>query len=1516
MDDVSKFLQDVKEMNARRTEEDDARQRELDEKIQQEKKERQARRAERARSISPQKSSPANTPPPSSQRHATQLSGSLRLSPAIDPSASARPLSAASNAVSISTEPISKQIRHSLTETAQQKPPVVMPKPSSPNNPSPGPRALSWQRRPPSQASDSSRSRPLSMVARPTPPVAASESSPAAETTFTRDQIAQALGSKDPTWFRQTADRGLGSAAYRKTQVEDPDTLDMSSMRAQLPGMSRVVSTETPERPFNGRRLASPLSLTSGHRLDPPSEKTPPPTDVPTAPNRDRALSIASPVSGRSSPTKPPSPTKGMGGFVQSAMMKRSDSVKRWSVASPPGIARGDSIASGRGGDRSSMIRSKSRPTSMFRERTDISVEPSRPGSRQGEQAEKTEQTDTHAADTTPKAGTVSSDATSHNTTVGDNDEPTIPISPSKTMDPRRWSPTKASWLETALNKPDSPKPKPTPPPTNQPAWMVELNKAKAQKANNPNNSDPNPGKPAPPAPSKHSVNIGGLMRSTPMGAAAKVSPAGLGGIYSPPSGAGHRRGTGSISIGSGNLRDALSTRSGTPSPTKTEPDTRPTATTTTAVDPEEKENKPAAPQPRPLPPPAAGKPKPQTPPKKDFRANLKPRQASVDSSPSVPRQEQQMEFKSVFGTLRRAETKNYVAPDELKHNIMRGKAALNATGGPRPSERKDEFKEAILKKKASFRKTHPDGRPAVTVPPPSAAVASENPLPEGLAKRAELHKSVPGRKDAAADYGIETSLKNSREAAEVAVAVPIGQNTEKSAPVRLQGRPGGGGLADRFNPALAGLLARGPPSMTTNGGGSRDGSDTNASSDAAITESSVPRPQLTHMTKNRARGPRRKAPSSAQPAAVSATTPKPSTVTTPAKPVQTTRSTPVRSPFARPSASTEEEDKGYFNREAVSRSTPPPPISPSSSLPKSIQARVAVKAAAMRHSSSPQSSVETSVHIDDPQTPSKLRLRQSSTTPLGSDMVGRLRDGHVTPPTPGRKLPSPPATKQKPAGIIAPFGPLGTLNRTPSPTKPSEPNPPEESEPPSAMKFDTKGVSRFMATEPVASSPKPEVAEPETATRESVVPSPPLRSSNNQPTEVSAFLDGFFGTPRPKREYSVDTAEILTNRPKVPKTQPASSATQLFQLFGDGKKRPVPAHNERVLFEQDMYICAHHHHDETGRKVSEVYFWAGDQVAASTVEDAQLFAGREARALAGGSRLVRLRQGKETPAFLHALGGIVITRRGSSDKHDSLAPAMLCGRRHLGHVVLDEVDLSPSSLCSGFPFLVARDGKCHLWKGRGSDVDELSCARLVGMDLSMTGELVEVDEGREPDSFWRLFDDGLAAVSRPPSSADHWRLKPDYGKYCGRLFLSDAASPQQIIEISPFSQADLHTTNVYILDAFFEMYILVGRHAQSQYPAFRNALDFAQEYAILASSMEDRPFVPVSTVVLEGIPRDLKRVFRKWRDDASPTVLLPQHGQGRQQGLGSDGVSAGGLKRGRSLRVVTLTQALRAISE
>jgi len=145
-----------------------------------------------------------------------------------------------------------------------------------------------------------------------------------------------------------------------------------------------------------------------------------------------------------------------------------------------------------------------------------------------------------------------------------------------------------------------------------------------------------------------------------------------------------------------------------------------------------------------------------------------------------------------------------------------------------------------------------------------------------------------------------------------------------------------------------------------------------------------------------------------------------------------------------------------------------------------------------------------------------------------------------------------------------------------------------------------------------------------------------------------------------------------------------------------------------------------------------------------------------------------------------------------------------------------------------------------------------------------------------------------------------------------------------KITEISPFSQTDLLPSNIYVLDAFFEMYIIVGARSQHQYAAFRNALDFAQEYAILAAGMEDRPFVPISTVVLEGLPRDLKSVFRKWRDAKSPTVMhVSQQGSSGSASASGSGSAAGAvgptpspLKRGRSLRIVPLTQALQALSE
>ena len=83
---------------------------------------------------------------------------------------------------------------------------------------------------------------------------------------------------------------------------------------------------------------------------------------------------------------------------------------------------------------------------------------------------------------------------------------------------------------------------------------------------------------------------------------------------------------------------------------------------------------------------------------------------------------------------------------------------------------------------------------------------------------------------------------------------------------------------------------------------------------------------------------------------------------------------------------------------------------------------------------------------------------------------------------------------------------------------------------------------------------------------------------------------------------------------------------------------------------------------------------------------------------------------------------------------------------------------------------------------------------------------------------------------------------------------------------------------------------------------AFAAALVFAQEYGILAASAENRPFVPVGTVVLEGAPQNMKAVFRTWDDNAVRTNDLMA---GRAKSAGA-----------KTVKTVPLSEAIEAVRE
>lgn len=1530
---------------------------------------------ERARSISPQKSSPANTPPPLSSYHrynSSQTSDVLKLSSSPPVLGSPRsPTSRSSqqhqnngNGVSASSAALASALDSSSSDSfghssssfvtsssptkenespfdADAKTPTL----SSASSALAGSSlsrtpTLSWQqRRPPSSSGGggpdrSSRSRPLSIVAAENAAARSSISSfsntdktsplsPEPKTVDTnagggdapisRDQIAQALGAKDPSWFRQTADRGAKSAAYRRTQVEDEDRQDLHAASARLPGLSRGPSAEpeytssrsdfSPPPPAHSspssaalspslqasiaRKTSPSLPLTPSQKLDPPREARESsvisPRDSFVSP-RDSSIisprdSIVSPPSGRTSPIRPLSPTKGAGGFVQSAMMKRSDSVKRWSVTSPPGLARADSIARSaalegpRRSATSAQTKSTSRPTSSHGGRESASN--SRPS------------TPTRLQTTFPEDEPTSKETTA----VEEEKKVTPPSSPSKTMDPRRWSPTKtSSWLDAALSKPESPKPKVAALNNHQPAWMVELNKAKQQKASNPGEATPTP----PPVARKHEVKTGGLLRSGPMGtAAANATP-------TPAAAATPLTGRSGLGI---SMHTPSSSISGVSAPS--------TATT----------SKPAALPKEPTPPPKGS----------DLRAGLKPRQP-------LPSEKKDggsgNELQSIVGGLRRTKTQNYVAPDVLMDNITRGKSALNVTGGPKPREKKDELKDAIMQKKAEFNQAKSEGRGISTN---AHAKDKEAPVPEGVAKRLVLNKTggsqtsngslAPYRRDsspskamaeaAARSIRENNSVRDTASASETPASfsrsstastlsgsstTEVPETTTRAEPEPVSSPPvknsfgsvgragarigglgspvGGGGsgigagsaLASRFNPALAGLLARGPPAMSSgNSSPSEDSaaspilggrvSSPAASSSAATEPPPGPGPQLTHMTKNRARGPRRKAPSNLQqstpsPKAAEETPAKPLTPkkvpppTTPKKadivvpqvislvdsssnsgkktapePAQkpaSVRGSPVISLVDSSKAnkfSSTFEDSPTPSKPAnvislVDSSSRKSPISNTYGTPSKINIHEQVASVARNGSSQPfkpavakkpsfeKKAVEepAPAPVSQPSSPKKIDnkrmsrfLEQSANQPpVVSQPVEVPRPLSPSKTGGARPLPTPrPLSPQKTGGSARPL-PVAPVSPKKNEWQPTSPVNAGLASPPPASSGTFRRSKVFGGDTPVLAAASPQQPprtpsssmrlEPQGSAPASPALSSPMRSPTKQAQEVTVVLNEFFGPDRPSRNYRMDTADILANRPQTDVKIKTLSA-QLYRVSSDGKKQPVPAHYERVLFEREMYLCPHTFtNTSSGWKTTEVYFWAGDDVPEAMVQDAQVFLSREARAV--GGTLVQLQQGKETAEFLLALGGIVTIRRGSSNTYDSLAPSMFCGRQYLGQIAFDEVDFEPASLCSGFPYLITKQGKCYLWKGKGSNVDELSCARLIGMDLALMGELAEIEDGKESANFWALFQGSRAGM---PGSADHWRLKPKYDRYARRLFQStEGAGAKQVSQTAP----------------------------------------------------------------------------------------------------------------------------------
>lgn len=328
---------------------------------------------------------------------------------------------------------------------------------------------------------------------------------------------------------------------------------------------------------------------------------------------------------------------------------------------------------------------------------------------------------------------------------------------------------------------------------------------------------------------------------------------------------------------------------------------------------------------------------------------------------------------------------------------------------------------------------------------------------------------------------------------------------------------------------------------------------------------------------------------------------------------------------------------------------------------------------------------------------------------------------------------------------------------------------------------------------------------------------------------------------------------------------------------INDGSKTLIPKVEIGKFYSGDCYIVLYTYNSHDKKEDYYLCWWIGKDSVEEDQKMAAKLATSMCNSLKGRPVLGRIFQGKEPPQFVAIFQPLAILKGGLSSGYknyiadkglndetyssDSVALIQISGTSLHNNKAI-QVDASATSLNSNECFLAQSGSSIFAWHGNQSTHEQQQVAAKIADFLKPGVALKHAKEGTESSAFWFALGGKQSYTSK--------KLPADVSRDPRLFTCSLNKGKLEVEEVCNFSQDDLLTEDVLILDTHAEVFVWVGQTTDPNEK--QSAFEVGRKYTEMAARLEGlSPFVPLYRV-LEGNEPSFFTTFFSW-DAAKASV-------------------------------------------